>query len=452
MKIGKLLGILSLCCCGGMSSSSAQPPVTDTSLQESPSLIAELSQPRDLFFDLNDDPDAPQWMAPQPQTWLTFTMPGLAEHAPDHQLESTTVVLCETGPFAPPYFRLSIPTRNPTAEPLLVNILKPETGHIANNGKTEEERFRPVQVTLSTPRSRYFLGERITLIYQVHHNQPGQIVPIRLGATGGEYRRHDQYKVVAWDEQGNQLADPKEELFNRPWRIYSGHSMFTHANLKAGQVVYDLLCLNDFCVIEKPGRYTISVYNSLGRDQPEYATNHPNELPVNRDSLQAPIVTLTIEVLEPDAEAAENVIEWTHHYLGDCCYRRGEIQLEFRDWKLLRRPVYLLPLVRVLNEHPKMTPEVITGIASIPEREAVAELVNLLEKLDDPKLRLQIVKRLLNNWAYFPKSSPEQAPLWTESMRQRLAEIACDAANAQTPEGDRLADDIARLISRSSTN
>jgi hypothetical protein len=260
------------------------------------------------------------------------------------------------------------------------------------------------QITLSSERSHYFLGEN-ALIHFCVKNVGTQ--PVKLD-VGGDYRgayRSLRFKLEAFDAQNNPVPDPHPNA-----ACFGG--LGYQPTLKSGESFYSTLALAHYRRIPKAGHYRISVTHDLGW------TTHPK-------------AWLELDFVEPNATQATEVVQAMSSLPKDHGYSMGQRRSQFRDYWTMSYPIYLEPLIRLQNAKP--SEEAIRGIGQIATPEATLALLEFAARPNQRPLAAdELCRRLpISGDKVSPQFGLEERTLlaqtsWNDQLKQKAREVAID--------------------------
>jgi len=134
-----------------------------------------------------------------------------------------------------------------------------------------------VEGVFELPKGKYYIGEPISIIFKVKNSGAGAIW-FRLGGDVSAAGRHARFSIEALEEAGKPAADPTENLPFRPAdRVREAQG--TAFLLKPGETYAERVLLNNWCMLNKPGKYTITCRRGLliAKD-PEQAGGWPEAI------------------------------------------------------------------------------------------------------------------------------------------------------------------------------
>lgn len=250
----------------------------------------------------------------------------------------------------------------------LIETMYPATGDVPDGAK----------VTLELDQPNAFLGENV-LVHFVLQNTSDK--PITF-SYGGDYRgatRALRFHLTATDEKGNAAPDPDPDGFN-----FGG--LGGDQTLEPGAKWIYSLALPRHALIDQPGTYTLRAWHDLGWRETK--------------TRKRPVGETKITLAMPDEAQAETIVTSIAKLEKDPSWSFGEKRQAYADFGVLRHPVYLKPLEKLLtNAQPEHAKQVIEGIGSIQSTDATATLVKLLE--EPPAIAnlaaTQLIRRLPNN-------------------------------------------------------
>lgn len=213
-------------------------------------------------------------------------------------------------------------------------------------------------VTVTSDRSTYFLGENVLLDFRVHN--PGKKA-LQI-EWGGDYRgapRDLRFKVEAFDQKGNLLSDP------HPNSTSFGGLGGTF-EVQPGKSFIQSLALAHYRRIPRAGRYRIVVSHDLGWKTPGMASTE-------------------LEFRQPAPAQAEQVVAEAQKMPLQAGVSLGQKTPPYRDFWTLSYACYLRPLAALA------TNESLIGMGQIPSPEVVPVLLRLARK---PALRLEAARQL----------------------------------------------------------
>lgn len=258
------------------------------------------------------------------------------------------------------------------------------------------------EVTLSSERSQYFLGENVLIHFSVKNIGT---LPVKLD-VGGDYRgahRALRFNLEAFDSDGLPAPDPHPNS-----QCFGG--LGYQPTLKSGESFQSSLALAHYRRIPRAGHYRISVTHDLGWKQP-------------------PKAWIELDFVEPDSRQAAQLVEAMASLPKDNGYSMGQRQSAFRDYWTMSYPVYLKPLIQLQNTKPNE--EAIRGIAQIATPEATKALIEFAAQ---PTQR-PVAAELLCQRLPFTQETPaatfgteERRALastsWSTELRKQAREVA----------------------------
>lgn len=252
-----------------------------------------------------------------------------------------------------------------------------------------------VKLSVEVDHAQYFLGENV-LLHLCVKNTGDKPFSIHFG---GDYRgstRAQRFKVSAVDEKGVETEDPDPSGMNMGG-IGGGET------IEPGKSWYWSLPLLRYRRIDKPGRYTVRVSHDFGwKEDP----NRPH-----------PVGEIKITFVTPTEQQAEQtLVAMLALPDGTQDFTHGSKRPAYRDFTVIRSPVYLRPLTRLAEEK---NAEAIEGIGSIDTPEASAELVRLMNDAST-EIAETIVARLPD-----PEVAADSKAPWTGWGKSPAAKKAC---------------------------
>ena len=276
------------------------------------------------------------------------------------------------------------------------------------------------KVSVKTDRAEYFLGERIRLQFTVHNAGKEPIAVLAIGATSG-LRLH-LYAVEVRDAGGKLVPTRGPDPFGG-----LGYGLLVTARVPPGRSQTFHHRLNQECVIEQPGRYTVGV-RCLDWTGTEARPN--------------PVAKTVVRVKLPSAGRARRIV-------ADLA---SDPAADRFDFSVLAHPVYLGPLKELADDGKE---KVVHGIASIPTPAATLELIRLarpggavaaiaraalIDRLPPPDVRTARVRFAagrfwfglgdyrLSRLAWKPRFAPHVRVLARRLVRSKDDSAVCDGA------------------------
>ena len=242
----------------------------------------------------------------------------------------------------------------------LVSICLAAVGAVAGTAEDQWAHHRTgatvpenARLTLVLDKDWYFLGENVLLHYIVQ-NTGGAPFHVDMG---GDYRgasRHLRFKVTAVDEKGKPVADPD------PSGFFMGGISY-QPEVRPDKKHVQSLALLRYCKFAEPGVYTVRVRHDLG-----WTETAERKVPVGEIRLRLRL---------PTPEQARAVVEEMARAPKDPNRTAGEQTRPYKDFSVLRHPVYLPILAERARESDK---DAVVGIGSIETPEATKALIDLL--------------------------------------------------------------------------
>ncbi len=227
--------------------------------------------------------------------------------------------------------------------------------------------FKPTQpvpdgaaIILRLDKAEFFLGEDVVLHFVVQ-NQSNKPFTIQIGGDNTFPSGHSRYQVTGADVSGKALIDPNPHLNG------GGDGGPRDITIEPGKEWSDALKLQQYCIFDVPGEYTIRAWHDLGWS--EDATH------------QRPVGETKVKFIRPTAEQAEKLVdEWSTLPAG-VTLREAIDQRLLHDFHSIRDPVYLPALSKKAEAN---SPGAIDGIQSIKPPAATTELLRLLTFREKP--------------------------------------------------------------------
>ena len=255
------------------------------------------------------------------------------------------------------------------------------------------------QVSLTSERERYFVGENVLLQFTVKNTGKQ---PLKID-VGGDYRgapRSLRFKVEASDAQGRALPDPHPNP-----ACFGG--LGCQPSLKSGESFSASLALAHYRRIPGKGRYRISASHDLGWKQPGQAW-------------------LELEFVEPSPSQARQLVHTMARLPERVSISMGQPTPPFKDFWTLSYPVYL-PALAELAATPGGV-QALSGMGQIATPAATQQLLRLAQR---PDLRLPAAHQLCLR---LPTRAPdaqfgvqERKRLaqgsWNQKLRERAREL-----------------------------
>ncbi len=248
------------------------------------------------------------------------------------------------------------------------------------------------EVTLSSDRSQYFLGENVLIHFSVKNTGTSTV---KLD-VGGDYRgayRGLRFGLEAFDSDGLLAPDPHPNP-----QCFGG--LGYQPTLKSGESFQSSLALAHYRRIPRAGHYRISVTHDLGWKQP-------------------PKAWIELDFVEPDTKQAAQVVEAMASLPKDNGYSMGQRRSAFRDYWTMSYPVYLEPLIQLQNVKP--SEEAIRGIAQIATPKATKALLEFATQPTQRPLAAELLCQRL------PLPVEKSAPIYGTEERSALASTSWNA-------------------------
>lgn len=264
------------------------------------------------------------------------------------------------------------------------------------------------KLTIAFDRNEYVLGENVLLQFILENT--GQ-EPFTAD-FGGDYRGADRslrFKVTARDPQGHVAPEPDS---NPP--CFGGLGF--GKKLMPGEKLVISLPMMRYCQIDQPGSYTIRATHDFGWKD---------------GVLKIPVAETSVTFRMPNAQEAEQIVEQMEKLPdNDSSATFGKKSSDFADFRCLRYPVYLKPL---LGRAKSGDLRALEGVGHIPSPEATMALIDLANGTDAP--RSLPAAQLLNDRLPDPDFSgklPARGPfnIYDTAARKQLATQSWDPAFA----------------------
>ncbi|MGC3989666.1 MAG: hypothetical protein QM796_08320 [Chthoniobacteraceae bacterium] len=223
------------------------------------------------------------------------------------------------------------------------------------------------RLTVSFDRPEYFLGENVLLQFVLENTGTK---PFRAN-FGGDYRGSDRslrFEVVARNVDGKVM--PETDLDPNCFGGMEGWEQ-----LEPGKKYVVSLPLMSYCRIDQPGRYTIRATHDLGWKSGDR---------------KVPVAETTVTFKMPNAKQAEQIITQMEKLSDPGSGASGTKSADYADFRCLRLPIYLNPLVARVK---KGDQKALTGLEEIPTPEATQALIDLASQ-PDPAQSLAVAQSL----------------------------------------------------------
>jgi hypothetical protein len=276
------------------------------------------------------------------------------------------------------------------------------------------------QVSISTNKIKYFLGENILLHFKLENtgNKTFQ------ASFGSDYRgaaRSLRWIVTATDELGDTVADPY------PGGFCMG-GIGGPSDVTKEDPYYHSIPVLRYLRFEKPGTYKVKVHHDFG-----WRTHTYEEFP------DAEIQLVITQVTEKDAE---KLVDFWIKEKDDPGYSVGEKHNEHAAFSFVRNKAFLPALYK---EAKNGNLKAIWGIGSIPTVDATARLLDLMgsdidtikktacrelcQRLPDPYLKGELgLRNVFDNDRAAPRKYLVDRS-WDEKFAIEIRKIATDYLN-----------------------
>ena len=279
-------------------------------------------------------------------------------------------------------------------------------------------------VFVESDRKEYFLGENVLLHLGVENVGAAPFDVTR----GGDYRnsggRELRFLVRAVDAEGKECDDPTPDAY----ALCMGGIMVT-SSIEPNATSYMSIPLLEYRRIEKPGTYRIFVSHDLGW--------------LGMPTKPVPIAEITLSFKQPSAAEAKQLVE----QMVNAERKRnwsfdGKKEPAYTAFSLLRDPIYLPELLKLMAAKSKHAIEGISGISTPAATEALIRAAGD----DDPEFALLAAKSLLERLPPPPPRDPKFEELFNEMFpgsRERQQEYVAEVWRPEfAPEVRRLADKL----------
>lgn len=265
-----------------------------------------------------------------------------------------------------------------------------------------------VEIKLTADKKNFLLGENILLHYKVKNKGTEPII-VGLGGDYGGAPRHTRFNVIATNEDGREMDDPRPDSKNFDFGGPVGRFI-----IKPGETLVESVPIMRYRLFDKSGRYTIRIAHDLGWGGGWF---EPGREAIPDDDPRW--ASMSIELVMPSSEDAEEMVQTMLQSI-DYGGPLGKKSESYGDFKCLRYPVYLPILQRLANNGELRAFE---GMAGIPTVDATMALVAYLRNADSTTADAA-VKALLERVPIAPTTSHKQGLKWHPSHYDRQKELA----------------------------
>jgi HEAT repeat protein len=266
------------------------------------------------------------------------------------------------------------------------------------------------RVAVSSDKTEYMLGENVLLTFTVE-NTGTESFRVEFGGDTRGTSRAISFSVSAVDRAGTEMPDPQPE------QLSFGGFVFP-SNLAPGQKRDEKLGLHRYRRITAPGLYRITVSHPCGwsgepKDRPTAMTEISFRLPTETEAGQ--LVASLLERANRPIESGKPR-EWV-------------------DFTALQHPVFLRPLLAAAKAG---NPGAISGVASIPTRDATVGLLELAQEMEGKNgaLAASLIPPRLPPVIFPGVPSPPSsfpAEVWDESLREQTVRVGIQWLAAKNP-------------------